>query len=80
MVHNNIRFGLLYLNDDKTLQMIRLYSAEFPKHMQQSLKLINESNVWKRKRELEKRLEYDFAWFVKKFRLKDQIGNKIDFK
>lgn len=77
MTHNNIRFGLLYLERNELLRMLRLHSMEFPDHIQQALKLIDKSNVWNRRKILKNKLEHDFQWFIKKFNLKDQVGNKI---
>jgi glycosyltransferase involved in cell wall biosynthesis len=77
LMHNNIRFGLLYLSRASSLQMLRHYAMKFPRHMVKALRLIDASDVWERRAFLQKSLAHDFAWFVSKFNLTDQIGLPI---
>ncbi len=77
MVHNSIRFGLLYLSDHGSLQMLRYYSRKFPQVFQAALKMVAESDVWRRKAVLERQRRHTFEWFVRTFKLKNQIGGEI---
>ncbi len=77
LMHNNIRFGLLYLSRASSLQMLRHYAMKFPRNIRKALKLIEGSDVWERRAFLEKNLAHEFAWFVNKFDLTDQIGLPI---
>jgi hypothetical protein len=45
--------------------------------MRKALKLIGAGDVWERRASLQKNLVQDFAWFVNKFDLTDQIGLPI---
>ncbi len=77
MVHNGIRFGLLYLSRREILRMIRHYAMAFPDHMQHACKLLSDSDVWNRRAELQDSLKYRFDWYIKKFSLLDQVGRPI---
>jgi len=77
LMHNNIRFGLLYLSRASSLQMLRHYAMKFPRNMRKALKLIEAGDVWERRASLQKNLVHDFAWFINKFDLTDQIGLPI---
>jgi hypothetical protein len=77
MIHNNLRFGLLYLNNLSILQMIRYYALNFPDKIQEGLKLIENSDVWERRSILKGLLKHDFYWFVNKFGITDHIGQHI---
>jgi Glycosyltransferases involved in cell wall biogenesis len=77
MVHNNLRFGLLYLSQMGVLQMIRHYSMTFPRHLPKACRLLSQSDVWERRSFLRKSLRFDFEWFIHRFDLLDQSGNQI---
>lgn len=77
MVHNNLRFGLLYLNEQESLKMIRHFAMIYPDHIQMALRLVVDSDVWQRRNYLRETLSYDFNWFVKRFNLKNQVGQEI---
>jgi hypothetical protein len=77
MVHNNLRLGLLYLNELTSLQMIRYYTLNFPDHIQDALKLIRISDVWQRRTFLKKTLKYNLDWLIEKFNILDQLGQPI---
>lgn len=79
MVHNALRFGLLYLSQPACLQMIRHYSQEFGKHMPAALRMLQVSDVWARRERLQRTLHHDFRWFAERFVLKDQAGGEILF-
>ncbi len=77
MIHNGIRFGLLYLSKKETLRMIRHYTLKFPGHMQEASKLLTDSDVWNRRAELQDKLKYNFNWYINKFSLLNQVGQPI---
>lgn len=77
MVHNNLRFGLLYLGQSGVLQMLRHYSMIFPRHMRNACRMLEESDVWYRQSMLRRSLKFDFLWFIRRFNLRDQSGNEI---
>jgi polypeptide N-acetylgalactosaminyltransferase len=73
-VHNNIRFGLLYLDRELALEMVRHLSMKFPAQAARALKLIAAGDTWERRSVLEQRLCHDFDWFIDHFDLADQTG------
>ncbi|WP_336345998.1 glycosyltransferase [Halalkalicoccus ordinarius] len=77
MIHNNIRFGFLYLNELACLQMVRHYTQLFPNEVEEAMKMVAGSDVWERRDALATSLKYDFDWFIERFDLRDQIGNQI---
>ena len=77
MVHNNIRFGLLYLSDAGSMQMIRHFSQAFPRHIRRALAMVARTDVWERKQSLGRQLPRDFDWFIERFELKNQVGLPI---
>jgi glycosyltransferase involved in cell wall biosynthesis len=77
LIHNNLRFGFLYLSELGSLQMIRHFAMSYPEQVQDGIKLFEGSNVWKRKAYLKNSLRYDFEWFVNHFNLKNQVDQKI---
>ncbi|TMJ01155.1 MAG: glycosyltransferase [Alphaproteobacteria bacterium] len=77
LIHNNLRFGLCYLSQSKSLEMIRHYAMKFPRHFPRALALLVESDVWQRRAKLAASLRYDFDWFVAQFDLHDQVGRPI---
>ncbi|NDI35766.1 glycosyltransferase [Chengkuizengella sediminis] len=79
LIHNNLRFGLLYLSEPACLQMIRYFAMLYPKRIQEAVKLLQKSDVWDRRAQLNESLIYDFKWFVRHFKVKDQINQEIFF-
>jgi hypothetical protein len=77
MIHNNLRFGLLYLPDEAALQMVRHFAQEFPDRARTGMDLVADSDVWERRAALEATLAFDFEWFVDRFDLTDQVGSPI---
>lgn len=77
MVHNSIRFGLLYLSDPGSLQMLRYYSRKFPQVIQAAMKMVARSDVWRRRSALQRQRRHGFEWFVRTFKLRNQIGGDI---
>ncbi|HEY6340873.1 MAG TPA: glycosyltransferase [Bryobacteraceae bacterium] len=79
MVHNNLRFGLLYLEEEMVLKTIRLMAWEFPSHAAEAFRMVEESDVFDRRAQIERTLPHSFFWFVERFGLKDQAGEAIRF-
>lgn len=77
MTHNCLRFGLLYLSERASLQMLRYYSSNFPGHAKSVFSLLNGSDVWERRAFLKEHLPNDFNWFIDRFDLKDEVGEEI---
>ena len=77
MVHNSLRFGLLYLSEAASLQMLRYYAFRYPDELPEALALLEGSDVWERRDELTRQLVRDFDWFVDRFALRDQEGGTI---
>jgi glycosyltransferase involved in cell wall biosynthesis len=77
MVHNSIRFGLLYLSQAGSLQMLRYYSRKFPQVFQAAIQMVARSDVWRRRSVLQRRRRHGFEWFVRTFKLRNQIGGEI---
>jgi glycosyltransferase involved in cell wall biosynthesis len=77
MVHNGLRFGLLYANEAGALQLLRYYSLKFPNLFQSAMAAVERSDVWSRRAQLEAELKRPFSWFVDHFGLKDQVGEEI---
>jgi len=76
-VHNNMRFGLLYLERELALEMVRHLSMKFPRQAPRALRMLAEGDTWQRREQLERSLRHDFAWFVRRFELHDQKGEPL---
>jgi glycosyltransferase involved in cell wall biosynthesis len=76
-VHNNMRFGLLYLERAMALEMIRHLCQKFPSHAPRALSLLAAGDLDRRRGVLESRLTHDLAWFADRFQLVDQIGEPL---
>jgi glycosyltransferase involved in cell wall biosynthesis len=74
LLHNGMRFGLLYLDDELALRMLRHLCSQFPAHAPRALELLAAGDTWERRTELRATLAHDFAWFVERFALADQTG------
>jgi glycosyltransferase involved in cell wall biosynthesis len=77
MVHNSLRFGLLYLSEDGCMQLLRYQALKFPTLFGEAIRMVEQSDVWKRREWLELQRRRPFEWFVQHFKLKDQIGGEI---
>jgi glycosyltransferase involved in cell wall biosynthesis len=76
-VHNCIRFGLLYLSELGCMQLLRFYALSFPNVYPSALRMVDDSDVWRRRAFLEGRRRRPFEWFVSYFGLRDQIGGEL---
>ena len=77
MVHNCLRFGIVHLPEAMILEMVRLHALEFPSHIGKAMQLLDQRAAWERREELSSTLKRDFAWFVRRFDLTDQVGDPI---
>ena len=77
MVANALRFGLLYLDEPGSLQLLRYYALKFPNLFESALRIVEASDVWTRREELAARLPRSFDWYVDHFDLKDQLGGEL---
>ncbi len=76
-LHNALRFGLLYMSDPGCLQLLRYHARKSPRLFPAAVKMVDESDVWSRRAEIEKARKYDFNWFAKRFDLKDHFGGAM---
>lgn len=77
IMHNCLRFGMLYLNHPYTLTMLRYHANQFPRHFEEALNLLVASDVWERRAKLQAELAHDFEWFAQRFALRDQAGRLL---
>jgi glycosyltransferase involved in cell wall biosynthesis len=77
MVHNSLRFGLLYLSENGCMQLLRYQARKFPTLFCEAIRMVEQSDVWARREQLELQRRRPFEWFVQRFDLKDQIGGEI---
>ncbi|MFD3676879.1 glycosyltransferase family 2 protein [Streptomyces sp. NPDC058613] len=77
MVHNCLRFAVAHLPEPLILEAVRLQALEFPHHMGDALRMLEEHDAWGRREELRAKLRYDFAWFAATMGLVDQIGSPL---
>lgn len=74
MVHNSLRFGCCYLDDERTMQMLRYYSKKFPDEFPEALSRLNNSDVWERRDQLEAMRVRSFSWLSQHLRIYDHAG------
>lgn len=77
MVHNAIRFGMCYLDDELVLQQIRQHSLLFGEEAREGLRMVVASDVLAHREKLHASFKHDFGWFVRRFKLRDQAGREI---
>ncbi|MBT2382889.1 glycosyltransferase [Streptomyces sp. ISL-11] len=77
IVHNCLRFGTAHLPESMIPEMVRLHALEFPDHVREALVMLEQRGAWRRREELAASLPYDFAWFVRRLGLRDQIDRPI---
>ena len=77
MVHNSLRFGLLYLSETGCFQLLRYQARKFPNLFPAAIRMVEDSDVWARREALERERQRPFEWFVQRFDLRDQIGGDI---
>jgi hypothetical protein len=68
-IHDQLRFGLLYLSEPGAMQLLRYCSITCGAQFQDALKLVAASDVWRRRDELEARQQRPFSWFADHFGL-----------
>lgn len=73
-LHNYLRFGMLYLDQPRILQMLRHYALAAPHLFAKALRRVWAGDVWKRREILERSLPDRFSSFVKRFGFRDASG------
>jgi len=73
-VHNYLRFGLLYLDPPRVLQMLQYYASAAPRIFEKALRRVWAGDVWNRRTLLQSRLPNDFSSFVRRFGIRDACG------
>jgi glycosyltransferase involved in cell wall biosynthesis len=70
VLHNRLRFALLYLPSDLVLKMVRDMTTDYPVQVvAQACDLVASSDVWTRRSLLRKKELLSFGWFSRKFGL-----------
>ena len=73
-LYNYLRFGMLYLDRPRIMQMLRHYKIQSPMLLEEAVRGLNSSDVWHRRNLLEQRLPLRFQSFVDRFDLRDAYG------
>jgi polypeptide N-acetylgalactosaminyltransferase len=73
-LYNYLRFGMLYLDQQRIVQLLHYYSEQSPSHFAEALRSLAEGDVWQRRRLLEERLPVRFTYFVERFGIRDAFG------
>lgn len=76
-IHNSIRFGLLYLSEAGCLQLLRYFALSEPALYAKALCMVNESDVWQRRAQLDRQRIRPFEWFIEHFGIRNQIGEIV---
>ena len=77
VLHNRLRFALLYLPDEVALSVLREMAAHYPSRaVAQACDLVAASDVWRRRTTLRKHELFSFGWFSRKFGLEAQTGHR----
>ena len=79
LLHNGMRFGVLYLERDLLLAMFRHLCTLVPEQAPRALAMLADGDAWSRREQLQDQLVHDFAWFVERFALADQSGAPLPF-
>ncbi|WP_426445469.1 glycosyltransferase [Paenibacillus sp. S-38] len=77
MLHNNLRFGLLYLSELACLQMLRYYAVLYPEFIREAVSQVEAGDFRERRAALEASFEHDLSWFIRRFSVLDQAGAEI---
>lgn len=73
-LHNYLRFGLLYLDEPRVVQMLQYYGREAPRFLEKALQRVWAGDVWQRRDLLLRNLPARFHSFVTRFGLRDAYG------
>jgi len=73
-LRNYLRFGMLYLDQQRIDQMLDYYSGHSPSYVDEALQSLSSGEVWQRRRILEERLPRRFSSFVDRFGIRDADG------
>jgi len=73
-VHNYLRFGLLYMDRPRVLQLLQYYASTAPHTFEKALRQVWAGDVWHRRDVLQRSLPARFDFFVRRFGLRDALG------
>lgn len=77
ILHNRLRFALLYLPDQAVLTVVRDMAAQHPgPAVAKACDLVAASDVWRRRRLLREQELLTFGWYVRKFGLEIPDGQR----
>lgn len=74
MVHNSLRFGMIYLDESRVLQLLRFYALQFPEAIDEALAMLDTSEVWARREQLFNSFVRTFEQFSFERRIRDHSG------
>jgi len=74
LLRNYLRFGMLYLDQQRIAQLMHYYSQQSPLHFTEVMQSLSAGDVWKRRRLLEERLPLRFPSFAERFAIRDAFG------
>jgi GT2 family glycosyltransferase len=77
MIHNAVRFGILYLPELMIIEMLRYYALLFPEQVQEGFNSVDSGAAFRRREWLAANLPRDFSWYCSFFSLKDQGGEAV---
>jgi glycosyltransferase involved in cell wall biosynthesis len=67
---NYLHFGLLYLDEKKTVDLFDYWARARPAIFSSALQQVKAGKVWERRTHLQERLSHDFNWYVNRFDLR----------
>jgi glycosyltransferase involved in cell wall biosynthesis len=76
-VHNCLRFAALYLGDAGFRHVVRYFLEGFPNVTPLALQVLERSDVWQRRADLQARQVRSFAWFVQHFAVTTDTGELL---
>jgi glycosyltransferase involved in cell wall biosynthesis len=74
-VHNYLKFGLLYLDRPRVLQLFEYYASTAPSLFQTALQRVCRGDIWHRRALLKRNLPNDFSCFIRRFGIRDAYGD-----
>jgi glycosyltransferase involved in cell wall biosynthesis len=69
MIHNALRFSLLYLEQDQIAEVNRYYRQKFPAQSATAMSLLDVPGIKRRRAELQARFTRDFTWYRRRFQV-----------
>ena len=69
---NYLRFGLLYLDENKMTNLLKYWKQAAPDYFDEALQQAENGKAWERRRHLQQNFVRDFAWYLNHFGLYNQ--------